>query len=78
MEFVEVNHVELPNETWDSYESSELYDYLDNTQIHGESMATSTTRTAKRKHVNGMKLHDHYQYSNQLKLLLNSSIKIEK
>lgn len=54
LEFVEVSHVELPSETWDSYESSELYEYHDNTQANAESTATSTTRTTKRKNVIGM------------------------
>lgn len=45
MEFVEVNQDEMPDDTWDSYESSfDFNDDLDAQQANTESAATSTTK----------------------------------
>lgn len=53
LEFVAVGNDEmnedLAGETWDSFESSDYYENLDNLQTHNEA-ATSTTRTTKHRH----------------------------
>lgn len=43
LEFVDVHQDDLAGETWDSFESSDFYENLDNQQA--ESAATSTTKT---------------------------------
>ncbi|XP_055309472.1 uncharacterized protein LOC129573192 isoform X2 [Sitodiplosis mosellana] len=45
LEFVDVNQDEMPGETWDSFESSDFYENLDNHQPHAETAASSTTKT---------------------------------
>lgn len=44
MEFVEVNQDEMPGDTWDSFESDNIFDNLDISQANTESAATSTTK----------------------------------
>lgn len=45
MEFVDVNQDEIPGETWDSFESSDFYEHLENGQTQSETAASSTTKT---------------------------------
>lgn len=58
MEFVEVNQDEIPGNTWDSFESSEFYDNLDDgggdEQENFETAATSTTKFTKFTQNNGL------------------------
>lgn len=55
MEFVEVGQDEMPGNTWDSFESSEFYNNLDDgAQEHFDAAAaTSTTKTVKSTPING-------------------------
>lgn len=34
-----------PGETWDSFESADFYEHLNNGQAHAETAASSTTRS---------------------------------
>lgn len=45
LEFVDVNQDEIPGETWDSFESGDFYENMDNQQPLAETTASSTTKT---------------------------------
>lgn len=53
LEFVEVNQDEMPEETWDSFESSDFYENFDAHQVSTQSAATSTTKTTRPALANG-------------------------
>lgn len=42
----------MPGETWDSFESSDFYENIDNPQMYTDTAATSTTKLSKRTAAN--------------------------
>lgn len=57
MEFVDVNEDDMPDDTWDSFDSFDFNDDLDIPQTNIESAATSTTKTLESTSHTGMPFH---------------------
>lgn len=75
MEFVEVNQDEFPDNTWDSFESSDFFDNLDMPHANTESAATSTTKTMELQPNKGMQpLFISIQGQNENEPILNNNI----